>query len=236
MLYDATPNEQFSVQLHHVGHELHPVIVIDDFLADPESLVRFASDEAHFGPPPSAYPGVIAPAPPTYVEALGCTLAALIASTFHVRPETAEVLTSFFGIVTVPPEQLEPVQQFPHVDSHNPAQLALLHYLCHGSHGGSAFFRHRATGFESLDSHRGSKVDQQMESVMANAEELPAGYIYSGNQTFEQTESFEMRFNRLLIYRSNVLHCGQISSDSGLSDDPRRGRLTINTFVQFAPV
>jgi hypothetical protein len=42
----------------------------------------------------------------------------------------------------------------------------------------------------------------------------------------------DLRFNRLVIYRSNVLHCA-LFDGTALSDDPRNGRLTANSF--FSP-
>ena len=40
-------------------------------------------------------------------------------------------------------------------------------------------------------------------------------------------------FNRLVVYRSHMLHSGRIPPGAELSDDPRRGRLTANIFVTY---
>ena len=47
---------------------------------------------------------------------------------------------------------------------------------------------------------------------------------------FERIHAVEAARDRLIIYRGNALHSGDITSRTVLSEDPRRGRLTINGF------
>ena len=47
---------------------------------------------------------------------------------------------------------------------------------------------------------------------------------------FERTGGFEGVFNRLIAYRGSLLHSGDVAPGFGFSDDPRQGRLTVNTF------
>ncbi len=42
-----------------------------------------------------------------------------------------------------------------------------------------------------------------------------------------------MAFNRLVVYRSHVLHSGLLG-ESRLSEDPAVGRLTANSFLEVA--
>ncbi len=235
MSYDATPNETFPVQTLLVGREQQPVLIVDDYLRDPDSVVRFAVNEAQFRPSPVYYPGVVAPTPAPYLEALASRLRPLIARTFGVNPATAEILSHFYAIVTLPAEQLQPMQLVPHVDNFHPHQIAILHYLFPGDQGGTAFFRHRATGYESLDAERFAAVQALNAQDIAVNGPLPARYVDADNRLFEQTARIESRFNRLLIYRSRVLHSGLIGPQTRLSPDPRVGRLTTNTFLRFAP-
>ena len=60
-----------------------------------------------------------------------------------------------------------------------------------------------------------------------------ADYVRSDTPLFEQIAAHEARFNRVLIYRGNTLHSGMISADMAFSDDPRTGRLTVNTFARL---
>ena len=58
----------------------------------------------------------------------------------------------------------------------------------------------------------------------------PTGYIAEDNALFERTALIDARFNRALLYRSNVLHSGAIAADAVLSPDPALGRLTVTAF------
>jgi hypothetical protein len=233
MPYDMTVNEQFSAQTQLIGRERQPVVIVDNYLRDPESMIRYAADEAQFRPAPSAYPGITAATPQPYTEALAQGLAPLLGAHFGVKVRTARVLTSFFGMVTFAPQQLAEYQRLPHIDDTHPGQIAVLHYFCDASQGGTAFYRHRATGYESLNARRAPHMEALIEKDIASNGPIPPQYINSENRLFEQIARFEASFNRLLVYRSWMLHSGQIGSLTKLDPDPRIGRLTTNTFVRF---
>ena len=50
---------------------------------------------------------------------------------------------------------------------------------------------------------------------------------------FERTQTFAAVFNRVLIYRSINLHSADIGPAFAFDADPRRGRLTANTFFYY---
>jgi len=236
MHYDAGVNAKFTVATTYVGQERQPVLVVDDFLRDPDSMVRFAEREARYRASPQAYPGVVAPTPPPYVASLATGLTPLVGNLFGVEPRTARVVASFYAIVTLPAEQLRPIQRLPHFDSLHPGQIAILHYFCDSSQGGTAFFRVRSTGWESLDAQRFGELPSLLEQDVAAHGPFPARYVGTDQrlyQFYEETARFEARFNRLLVYRSRVLHSGLIGPNTILDPNPRVGRLTTNTFVQF---
>jgi Family of unknown function (DUF6445) len=56
-------------------------------------------------------------------------------------------------------------------------------------------------------------------------------YMHGANQYFDQIANIGAVFNRLIIYPSNILHSGNINPDCILDADPRKGRLTLNTFI-----
>jgi hypothetical protein len=89
----------------------------------------------------------------------------------------------------------------------------MLHYLFKRTLGGTAFYRHRATGFEYVDFARRPSylacVDQE-----SNGPHRPAaGYITGSTALYEQICAQEGIFNRLLMYRRNSLHSGNIAPD-----------------------
>ena len=232
MPYDFSPNPNPSIQTLQVGSEKQPVLVVDDILLHPESVVDFAAKEARFGPPKQMYPGVVAATPQEYVRGLMQTLAPLIRDTFGVSIERAKV-NSFFATVTLRPEQLNIGQRLPHIDTPNPTQIAILHYMCDASHGGTAFYRHRGTGYESCDNDQFMAVVKMLQEDEAQNGPLPASYITGSNRIYEQTAQVDAKFNRALVYRSRVFHSASISPTANFSPDPRVGRLTANTFLAF---
>lgn len=53
------------------------------------------------------------------------------------------------------------------------------------------------------------------------------------NNMYEQIYSVEAKMNRAIIYPSNALHSGNINPVMGLSSEPRKGRLTIGSFIEI---
>ena len=60
-------------------------------------------------------------------------------------------------------------------------------------------------------------------------------YVIDHTHFFERLHGVEAAFNRLIIYKGNALHSGDISARTILSEDPRQGRLTINGFGFLRP-
>jgi hypothetical protein len=134
-------------------------------------------------------------------------------------------------MAVLPADQASLAQRLPHIDTTSPSQLAILHYLCGPEHGGTAFYRHRATGFEAIDPVRGPAYLAALRPEMAMATGDDGGYVRASNALFEQTAVVAPAFNRIAVYASNLLHAGMLA-DQPASADPRLGRLTANTFFR----
>ena len=214
-----------------VGGEGEVLLESDAAFQQPRGLVDLAASSP-FLPAYGAtggYPGLRASLPRDYIRTIVEVLAGPISEAFslgRIRPVKAE---GAFSIVTLPDDALSAVQRAPHVDSTNPYQFAILHYLCGEAFGGTTFFRHRATGFETLSEHRLPRYKASRAS-----EGVASGYVDTGAPWFEQTGRVSAGFNRLVAYRSCVLHSGYVPASCVLSPDPRMGRLTANVFVTFA--
>lgn len=238
----ATPdplalNPRAQMRVLHVGAEREPVLVIDDVLATPGALVDYAATQAAFRPAAefhSHYPGLLAPAPLGYVERVVRALAPLVVRAFGLPSGAAPGdAQCYLSLVTLAPEALSTGQRLPHVDTTDPRQFAVLHYLCDGARfGGTAFYRHRATGFETLDEARAPTHRARLDAELAQAPP-PAAYVAGDTPQYAMTGAVEARFDRLVAYRSRLLHSGLIAPDAPLSPDPRTGRLTANIFVNF---
>ncbi|NJR79477.1 DUF6445 family protein [Sphingomonas corticis] len=214
--------------VRRIGHEREPLLVIDGAMAQPAALVEAAA-ASDFQPaygPAGGYPGLRAAAPLDYVGDMVRVLARGIVAAFALdpaaRPRRAECN---FSLVTLPPDRLVPTQRAPHVDTADPHQFAILHYLCDPAFGGTAFFRHRATGFEALTPDRLPAYE-----AARAAEAVGQGYA-GDDAAFRRIDAVEAAFDRVVVYRSRLLHSGIIREPSLLTDDPRTGRLTANIFL-----
>jgi hypothetical protein len=215
-----------------IGVEQEPLLIVDAIVSRPEHLIEAAAASS-FAPafgPAGGYPGLRAPAPSDYVTSVVRALAGPIADEFGLGPVRPTEAKCSFSLVTLPADGLVPPQRAPHVDTVDPWQFAILHYLCPPEFGGTAFFRHRATGFETLSEQRLPIYRRARES-----EGWSDGYVDDGQPWFERTADVPATFNSLVVYRSRVLHSGQIRAPERLSADPRRGRLTANIFATFTP-
>jgi hypothetical protein len=227
-------HDQFRHEVVLVGLERTPVLMVDNLFSEPQALVDYAASQARFATDPqSFYPGPRAPMPAAYGLALRALLAPLIGKAFGLASSDVVHDKCDFSIVTTPPDRLHVLQRMPHIDNTNPRHFALLHYLCGPGYGGTSFYRHRRTGFETLDESRFPIYRAAVQQELASLGPPPASYPNGDSDMFERIASFEGRFNRLLVYRGRGLHCADIAPGFAGSSDPRTGRLTANAFFYF---
>jgi len=220
-----------EIVARRIGYERHAIAIIDGFAPDPDGL-RAAALAAPFVPADRHYPGLRAPLPSDYLAAVRPLIAATLREVFGLGGR-ADLLDASFSIVTTSPEALSVQQRLPHVDAVAPGRIALVHYLVPEGGDGTAFFRHRATGFETIDEARAPAYFERINEEV-RAQGPPPAYIASSTALFERTALIEGRYNRALVYRSAMLHSGAIGPDTALTGDPARGRLTVTAFLAAA--
>lgn len=218
-----------SFSLHRIGREAQPLVVIDDFAPDPEAL-RAAAIASTFGPALQHYPGIRAPLPESYFPTQREVLAEVLGELLE-RRGGASLVDASFSIVTTPPEALDIRQRIPHCDAFDADRIALVHYLTPGDGDGTAFFRHRSTGFETIDAERAPIFFGQLDAEFRHGGLPVARYVASDTPLFERTMAVEARYNRAVVYPSFLLHSGAIAPDAVLSPDPAVGRLTVTAFL-----
>ena len=217
-----------KVSIETIGREREPLVVIDDFATDPDALRAFAIG-AEFGPAAHHYPGIRAPLPDDYLPTQLRGVATVLADAFGAAGPI-DVIDASYSIVTTRPEDLAVGQRLPHCDAHARNRIALIHYLSPDG-GGTAFFRHRSTGFETVDERRAAIYTDQLAAELRHGGPPPAAYIAGDTPLFERTMLAEARYNRALFYRSCLLHSGAIAPNAALSSDPAAGRLTTTGFL-----
>ncbi|UTF61335.1 DUF6445 family protein [Gilvimarinus sp. DA14] len=232
-LDDVQLNPHARIYHHKMGAERQPVLIIDDFLLNPDALIEHAC-RCNFAREKKLYPGHRAEAPDVYTQALRSALPQLLSRVFDTRPGDINAAESSYSLVTQAPETLQMLQRLPHFDSLNGRELASVYFLCNRDserYGGTAFYRHRATGFESVDSTRIKTYSRSVEDQLRDGKAPAAGYIYGDTELYQQIDQFAARFNRLILYRCTSLHSGLIDSEFDFSRDPANARLSINTFL-----
>mgnify|MGYP003120670622 CR=1 FL=1 len=219
-----------NYRIERFGTEQQAVVIIDDFFSEPDKLVSEAQAQS-FSKQRPFYPGISAPANPVYLaENMNLLKKAIIEAFGFSRGMS--LVDCNYSLVTTRPEHLLPIQSLPHYDGVDPGRLAVLHYLCGKDKGGTGFFRHNATGFETVTKTRFQAYKSTLETEIREEGLPPKSYINETTRQFEKIGEVTASFNRCIIYRSIMLHSGLIPDDFLYEKNPKNGRLSVNTFLQ----
>lgn len=222
-----------TVTIRKIGREGRPLVVIDGFAADPDA-VRAAALGARYEPAAHHYPGIRGALPGGYLVDQTPVVADLVRTVFGQAAPVA-VIDASYSIVTTPPANLTIRQRLPHCDAFAAERIALVHFLSPGEgereSGGTAFYRHRSTGFETIDEQRAPVFFGQLEAELRHGGVPAARYPDGDTALFERIMLVPARYNRALLYGSYLLHSGAIPSGAALSLDPATGRLTVTAFL-----
>jgi hypothetical protein len=171
------------------------------------------------------YPGIRAETPLAYRGWLHDLLTPIL------NAQPCRSCATSFAVTTCAPASLLAIQRIPHFDTVDSSILAAVHYLCEPPHQGTSFYRHRATGFETITAAR-TAAWQGALAADAMHHRMPMARYHAGNTaSFEQIGTAGLRYNRLVLYPANCLHCGDIDqtwSRPALRD----ARLTITSLIR----
>lgn len=208
----------------------HTFVTVSDFMAAPKCAIENAVLQKFARITPQ-YPGLRAPLDNAVSQAWLSELSPLLDRGFG-EADKGWSIQIWYSVVTARPDQLIPMQRLPHVDGTDPSLIAMMLYLNDTDHGGTAFFRHKSTGFESLTSETFPIYKSALEQEVQQRGMPPARYVTDGAPLFERTHASDGAFNQAVFYRGNVLHSGIIDNEAPLPQDPRTGRLTINALFR----
>lgn len=218
-----------TIILHRFGREREPVVQIDGFSGQAEALLA-AGRAAEYRPGAAYYPGLRAPADTGYLAPRRAELAAVMDRVFGFRHGFA-CEAAHFSLVTLAAEALAPPQRVPHHDDTGAATVAVMHYLLGADSGGTAFYRHRRSGFETVTPEREGAYSAALAEDERAFGPAPPRYHYGTDERYELIGEIAAAPDRLILYRGRLLHSGVIPDPARLSADPARGRLTINMFL-----
>ena len=215
-----------SIRLERLGIEGEPLVVVDGFSGIAGALER-AGRAADYKPA-VGFPGLRSPADRRYLKRRDGMLGDILARAFGFR--RAMIERCDYSIVSLPPEELSKQQRMPHYDDPGPGVVALLHYLGDAKSGGTAFYRHRRTGYESMRPERIEPYRTALAADDAEYGSLAPAYLYGDTDRFEMIGEIAAKPDRAILYRGRTLHSGIIPTPPDPLTARETGRLTINTF------
>lgn len=233
---ELNAHSNLKISKQYFGKEQAPILVIDNFVAESEALLT-AAKESKFIQNSPFYPGPRAETPDSYQELILNTFTEQLVDFFELPTSNFTFSACHFSIIATPPNQLKLLQRIPHFDSLDQHGLAAVHYLFKEDLGGTSFYRHKVTGFESINEERKIEYFRSLESENdgPNLPKSADGYINGDTALFERISEQPAKFNRIIIYRRNSLHSGSIPKhylSNGTSPTPR---LTISSFIDCNP-
>ena len=228
ILPDLALNLKARIEVLKIGHAQQPVFIVDQALVDADAMVEFASTRATFGPPPTSYyPGLVAALPVNYMPDILTALRRPMERVFgNAIPPFSQF--GFYGLATIPHSAMSPGQLIPHADAVHPHAFATVHFLSRTDLGGTAFYRHKATGLEVVTPSQGEASYRIRQAELEAHQDRPQAELQA---LYEEIAYIEPVFNRLILYRASQLHSAKMTGVDVLPPDPRTGRLTANLFV-----
>lgn len=227
-------NPNFKARRVFVGQTQTPVIILDDFLLNLETIKEYACTQTEMGEDNSSYyPGIRANLPLDYAKN---TVAAVYRQLYNVfdipKHLQVQAVNTVFSLITKTPDELALHQQRPHFDTPEPHHYAILHYLNDAPHGDTGFFRHKRTGLERISQ---SNMDGYLTLLgdTITKENVGDGFIKGSTDEFELIYQVPYQPNRLVIYPGNLLHSVLVDELTDIDPNPKSGRLTANIFIDY---
>jgi len=226
-------NSRASLRHSAIGDERRPLLTVDQFIHNPDELVREAVEVyAQVENDRSYFPGIRFPVSIDYQFALLAGLGRSLEKVFDVNTSNIKSIESYFSIVNTKPSKLTDLQKIPHFDFPLTKGLAAIHYLCNEGFGGTSFYKHNQTGYEYIDEQRFANYQQVLSSEL-ESRTLPDKYIVGSNELFTKVGGIDARFNAISVYKGSSLHSGDISSGYNYDSPILQSRLTITSFIHF---
>ncbi|MEY4270175.1 MAG: hypothetical protein RLZZ58_1391 [Pseudomonadota bacterium] len=227
MILSNLPDAHVTVR--RMGREGEPLVVIDGFSGIAGDLLA-AGQAATYQHAGASYPGIRSWADPSYLDRRRDLMMQIMHRVFGFT-RGVQLESSTFSIVTLREVELGPQQRIPHYDHAGGEVIAVMHYLLGPESGGTAFYRHRRTGFETVTPDREDAYNAALAMDERAHGMPPPRFHYGDSDWFEMIDEVEAAPDRLILYRGRQLHSGVIPDPAALSPDPRTGRLTINMFL-----
>lgn len=228
-------NESADVELKHIGRAGLEVMLIDNVLRDPVGVAAFGFAQPYIGDSSNLYPGMRAAMPESFSSAFRAWITQILQQQDVLESDQSICRDlSYFSYVSTARTDLLPIQCIPHFDSTDPNLWAAVIYLCDARFGGTAFYRHRRTGYEEI-----TRANLQNYQVALNHDMRVHGaptkaYMNGDTSLFEMIFSSELKFNRAIVYPGRALHAARIAAHFEPPKSRDDWRLTITALLHAA--
>jgi hypothetical protein len=230
-------NPDADVRVTRIGRRGIAVTEIDGVLENPDEVAALGFAQTYAADRGNLYPGVRAATPSPFSSEFRAWLTPILqrAGTL-ARDQAVNRDTSFFSVVTTASSDLLPLQRIPHFDSTDPQLLAAVIYLCDTRFAGTAFYRHRRTGYEEITVDNVSNYQLALNRDMQIHGAPAREYTNGDSALFELIHSSELRFNGAVVYPGRCLHAARIASQFNPPGSKSEWRLTLTALLSIAPV
>ncbi len=234
-------NPQADIQASRISRN-DICVVVDDFLLNPNDAIAWACDRADgFEMPDRAYPGLLLPVDDAALHGMYRFIQRKMSRLFPFCRGGLE-FHSQFSLATLQPEAFTWIQRLCHTDPKledgRVNYAGLLYLFDDPEMGGTGFYRWKDPAFwAEMTNLQRDNPDAGLDLLEKRFPMFrePPRYMTESNDAAELLDEVPARFNRFVFYPGEVPHNAQIRHPELLSDDPARGRLTLNCFVSALP-
>lgn len=230
-------NPHAEAELVLIGRGGIKVSVIDNVLRDPAGVAACGFAQSYAEDRGNLYPGLRAAMPESFSTSFHAWLTPILQRNGML--EGHQVIsgdTSFFSVVTTASKDLRPIQCIPHYDSTDPSLFAAVIYLCGPRFSGTAFYRHRRTGYEQITEQNVGNYQLALNSDMRMHGAPEKEYINGDSALFETIFANELKFNRAIVYPARILHAAKIEKPFHPPRDRSEWRLTVTALLYSTQV
>lgn len=228
-------NPDAAVEVMRIGRCGLKVSVIENVLRDPDGVAALGFAQSYAEDRGNLYPGLRAAMPESFSTSFRAWLTPILQRNGVLASNQAISRdASFFSVVTTASKDLLPIQCIPHYDSTDPNLFAAVIYLCGPRFSGTAFYRHRRTGYEEITAENVSNYQLALNSDMRLYGAPEKDYINGDSLLFETVFSNELKFNGAIVYPARMLHAAKIEKQFNSPQDRSEWRLTVTALLHSA--
>ncbi|OUS68493.1 hypothetical protein B5G52_19395 [Pseudoalteromonas sp. A601] len=231
---ELNPNYKVtSIKINDINED---ILIVDDFIKDLEPIMHFAKQYAYLQPVGSdgtLYPGKRDDMPEPYFKVFIKLINNLLEKK-HLNTDDKNVYLhkAKLSLVTLEPKDLNTLQKMPHVDSTDDKTFAAVHYLVGGEFGGTAIYRYIPFNLIKITKDKEHLAHQMITQVKNNPIQHQS-YLSDNTSLFEKVVNVSAKLNRVVLYKSNLLHSANLKDKINYIDDINLGRLSISSFFRI---